>query len=76
MTQSRDNHAKETIRFLHDKCGIDKRTAKDAVKNTSGSLSYRRIPVCVAANIPLSQANELLDEIYHKLYAKAEIRWQ
>ena len=76
LTQSRDNHAKETIRFLHDKCGIDKRTAKDAVKNTSGSLSYRRIPICVAANIPLSQANELLDEIYHKLYAKAEIRWQ
>ena len=75
MTKSKSN-VKDTIRYLRDKFGIDKRTAKEMAENTSRAISYNREPACIAANIPLSQAKELTDALFDEYSAEGEIRWQ
>ena len=75
MTKSK-SYVKDTIRYLRDKFGIDKRTAKEMAENTSRAISYNREPACIAANIPLSQAKELTDALFDEYSAEGEIRWQ
>ena len=59
--------ARGTIRdVLQKSCGMDKAKAKEITKN---------LPALIAANIPLSDAKELVDNLT-KNFAKAEIRMQ
>lgn len=53
-------------KILQNSCGMDKDKAKSVSKN---------LPACIATNIPLSQAKELVEAIASK-YSVAEIRMQ
>ena len=77
LTGSSRKNPKDTVKFLRDRCNMDKREAKEAAENTSSSFENKNIPVCLATGLPLSEARTLLLDVYDQLEdGKAEYRWQ
>lgn len=74
LTATGRHNDKPIINALREKFGLDKRAAKDAVANTP-EQSFKAVATCVARNVPLSQATDLLAE-FCEHYARAEIRLQ
>ena len=70
----RYGNEKETRNILIKKLGIAKPLAKEIAKVTC-EHSFANTPTCIAANIPLSQANELL-KLCHDKNCEGEIRWK
>ena len=47
------------------------------VENIAATPDYKRVPFCLGQGLPLSQARELLEDVYKNLLkGEAEYRWE
>jgi len=65
------------VKYLRKNHNIDKKVAKEAAAGLATTFDDKRVPFCLGQGLPLSQARELLEDVYKNLLkGEAEYRWE